>query len=416
MKFNKWTLALAAMGVVSLGSLAQAEEAKSQVLTAVSSTTLSGYVDTSAIWKFGTGNTLVGRSFDGTAKQDGFNLNVVKLSVGKALDEGQWSAGYQADLLFGPDAAAFNSFGTGENMAIQQAYVVMRAPAGNGLDIKMGVFNGVLGYESFDSYKNPNFSRSLGFALEPLQHTGVLASYQVAEWLSVSAGVANTVQGAINSRAVRGDGTFFGFNAADETEKTYMGSFVLTAPESMGVLKGASLYGGFVDGLGSAQGPTLNGFYSPSDITYFYAGVTVPTPIEALAFGASYDYRGTKNKDISGVTAGASYANASALYVTYQATEKLKLANRFEYATGSDGTWYTSAELTDRNNALLAETVTLDYALWANVVTRLEFRWDHYIAGAPVHAQPWGGYPYGSGPNDGDQNALSVALNVIYRF
>jgi len=56
MKFNKWTLTLAAAGVVSLGSVAQGEEAKNQVLTALSSTTLSGYVDTSAIWKFGTGN------------------------------------------------------------------------------------------------------------------------------------------------------------------------------------------------------------------------------------------------------------------------------------------------------------------------------------------------------------------------
>ena len=59
MKYNKWTLCLAASGVVSLGSVIQAEEAQkqmSQVMTAVAATTLSGYVDTSAIWKFGTGN------------------------------------------------------------------------------------------------------------------------------------------------------------------------------------------------------------------------------------------------------------------------------------------------------------------------------------------------------------------------
>ena len=42
MKYNKWTLGLAAAGVVSLASAARAEEAQkqmSQVLTAVSSTT-----------------------------------------------------------------------------------------------------------------------------------------------------------------------------------------------------------------------------------------------------------------------------------------------------------------------------------------------------------------------------------------
>ena len=57
MKLNQWTLALAAAGVVSLESMVQAEEKEQKMnplLTAVSSTTLSGYVSTSAIWKPGT--------------------------------------------------------------------------------------------------------------------------------------------------------------------------------------------------------------------------------------------------------------------------------------------------------------------------------------------------------------------------
>ena len=44
MKINKWTLGLAAVGAISLGSVAQAEEAKEAVKTALSSTVLSGYV------------------------------------------------------------------------------------------------------------------------------------------------------------------------------------------------------------------------------------------------------------------------------------------------------------------------------------------------------------------------------------
>ena len=56
MKFNKWTVALAALGVVSLASAAKAEEKASPVMTALASTTISGYVDTSAQWNFGTGN------------------------------------------------------------------------------------------------------------------------------------------------------------------------------------------------------------------------------------------------------------------------------------------------------------------------------------------------------------------------
>src|SRR5437773_114001 len=112
MKYNKWTLGLAAAGVVSLASAAQAEEAQhqtSQVLTAVSSTTLSGYVDTSMIWKPGTGNAnLPGRAFDGVGKLDGFNLNVAEIQLEKPLSEDQWAAGYRVQLLVGPDANGYN--------------------------------------------------------------------------------------------------------------------------------------------------------------------------------------------------------------------------------------------------------------------------------------------------------------------
>ena len=46
MKFNKWTLGLAAVGAVSMASAVRADEAKmSAVETALSNTTISGFVD-----------------------------------------------------------------------------------------------------------------------------------------------------------------------------------------------------------------------------------------------------------------------------------------------------------------------------------------------------------------------------------
>jgi hypothetical protein len=389
MKFNKWTLTLAAAGVVSLGSVAQGEEAKNQVLTALSSTTLSGYVGTSAIWKLGTGNTFMpGRAYDGPAKQDGFNLNVIKLTLEKPLDEGQWSAGYKVDLLFGPDATYFKSFSGGgpasQDFAVQQAYVNLRAPVGNGLDFKMGVFDSIIGYESFDSYKNPNYSRSYGYAMTPRTHTGLLATYQVAEWMSLMAGVADTTFGTVNERALRPSGF------ATESEKTYMAGLVLTAPESFGAMKGAALYAGVVNGLNGATSPAI----SPTDITCWYAGVSVPTPLTGLSVGASYNYTGNTASG-AGFARSSFYANASSLYLTYQATEKLKFANRFEYATSTLGD-------------VMGETFTLDYSLWANVITRAEFRWDHDLNSQNI----FGGV---AGLNQ-QKNAYSLALNVIYKF
>ena len=51
MKFNKWTVGLAAIGVISLASAARADEKMSQLQTALSNTTLSGFVDTAATWR-----------------------------------------------------------------------------------------------------------------------------------------------------------------------------------------------------------------------------------------------------------------------------------------------------------------------------------------------------------------------------
>jgi hypothetical protein len=253
----------------------------------------------------------------------------------------------------------------------------------------MGVFESPIGYESFDAYKNPNFSRSYGFSLEPKAHTGVMASYQVVDWMSVAAGVANTVDNTINGRPWRAAAQ------ASESEKTYLGAITVTAPESLGFLKGGTLYAGVVNGL-----PSLG---NATDITLYYVGGTVPTPLTGLSVGACYDYRG----DTQIGATPSTYANAAALYLSYQATEKLKVNNRFEYATGSVGTWGAPAGATENEEAFIGETVTLDYSLWANVVTRAEFRWDHDLTARRGAAAAFG--------ND-DKNALSLALNVIYKF
>src|SRR5213595_663404 len=261
MKFNKWTLGLAAGGVVSLASAVQAEEAQkpmSQLNTLVSATTLSGFVDTSIIWKPGTGDAnLPGRAFDGVGKLDGFNLNVVELNLEKPLSEDQWAAGYKVSLLFGPDATGFNTsanaFAGASDFSVKEAYVNLRVPAGNGIDFKVGSFTTIIGYESFESYLNPNYSRSFGWQLEPTQHTGVLASYKATDAVSFSAGIANSWGPGINGRPVRTGGT------AKESEKTYMASVSVTAPESWGFLKDSAWYFGIIDGLaGNTSGATGN--------------------------------------------------------------------------------------------------------------------------------------------------------------
>ena len=396
MKFNKWTLGLAALGAVSLTSVAQAEEKMNAVQTALSTTTISGYIDTSMQWNPGTGDVnLPGYAFGGAGKADGFNLNVVQLTISKALDESEWAAGYRADLWFGPDA---NTLATGSptsgdvgfensDLAIRQAYVALRTPVGNGIDWKVGVFDTILGYETLESGNNPNMTRSYGFTLEPTTQTGLLATYRFTESIAISGGIADTVGPSINNRANP---------PKAESFKAYTGSIALTAPSDWSWLAGSSLYGGVLCGFDAAAG-------GGQTRDNYYVGATVNTPVTGLKAGVSFDYAhmwgsATTSSVISPVFA-APLENQYAwgLYVSYQATEKMSLHGRAE-------TIREQGEVAGSNNEAYALTGTVQYNLWENVISRAEIRWDH------------GDQPSYGAATDLQRNAVMVAANLIYKF
>ena len=434
MKYNKWTVALAALGVVSFASAAKAEEKTSPVMTALSSTTISGYVDTSAEWNPGTGNAnSPPYKFGGAGKTDGFNLDVIQLRIDKPLDEQDWAAGYRADFWFGPDAKILGTdsylglANFASDFAIRQAYVALRAPIGTGLDLKMGVFDSILGYESVEAGNNPNFTRSYGHSIEPQTHTGLLASYRFCDCFSASFGIADTMGPSINSRAfptpipVGGLATLpLGGNQA-ESYKTYMGSIALTAPDSWGFLSGSTLYGGVANGF-SGSGVNVGGLAGANRSSY-YVGATVATPVTGLRAGAAFDYL-----DIHSVN-NDTWSLAG--YLSFQATEKLSFHARAEYfndkpdMTGStvaapaQGVLFNDLAF-QRKAEVLALTATVQYDLWKNVISRLELRWDHSVDGNNLFGggAPGAGIlglPVGNVAPDA-QNAFMVALNVIYKF
>lgn len=397
MKINQWTLGLAAVGLVTLPAALMAEEKLNPLLTAVTPTSISGAVSTSVQWAPGTGNAFSSPRLFQQGKADGFNLDVVSLTLDKPLDEAQWAAGYHADLWFGPDANTYNTVSSGEpaDFAIKQAYVALRAPLGNGLDLKVGVFDSIIGYESYDSYKDPNYSRSYASAIEPRTHTGVLASYQVSSLVSASAGVANTTGSTINQRANP---------PKSESFKSYMGSVAVTAPDDWGFISGSTLYAGAVNGFNTGSswgGTTLN----------LYGGVTLNTPVKGWRFGGAYDYaRRTDNH-----TDGSAKAWAVTLYSSYQLTEKASVHLRGEYAQTDVNVFGTGNQITDGDSELLGVTATVQYDLWKNVISRLELIWDHQAGDSKMKRFGGTGDPATS---DGGRvrNRYTVALNLIYRF
>jgi len=403
MKINKWTLGLAAVGLVSLAPglrAADAAAAPVPLMTALSATTISGYVDTSAVWNPGTGNANPAPYAFNAGKQDGFNVDLVDIKITKPLDEGQWAAGYTAELNVGPDAGVIE----GGFAPIRQAYVELRAPVGNGIDLKMGQWDNIIGFEGSDSYANLNWTRSYGYTIEPTEHIGLLAEYVFNPSVDLKVGVANEL--ATVARNASG-GSTFGNPATIESKKAIVSLLSLTAPDSWGSLKGSALYGGLDYGPGNAH-ENINGTGIPGhvvDKTHLYVGAVVMTPVTGLKFGAAWD--SVNNMD-NGFIEG--YASTIAAYASYHpADSKLTINGRAEYAHGSD-----FDNLVFQGKAqeakILALTGTVQYDLWANVISRLEVRWDTSADGSPH---------FGNNSSLGipsKNNELMVAANVIYKF
>ncbi len=378
MKINQWTMGLAAAGVISFAAVAQAEEKPThQVLTAVSSTALSGYVSTSVGWAPGKAVPNKLRSFQKAGDQ--FSLDVIDIKLSSALAEGEWASGYNVELWLGPDAIDLgNQIGSGGGnggIAIKNANVVLNIPVGNGIQAKIGVFDTIVGYESANSIENPNYARSFGYTIEPTSHTGLLLSYKVVDALSISAGVANTADANVNQGA-RGN----------NSQQTWLASASLTAPDSLGFLKGAVLTAGVVDGFTSGSAPTA------SDQTLVYVGATLPTGIDKLTLGVAWDHLNIRKSTTD--------VDALAVYLSLKTCEKSTLNARVEYVVAGQG----NAGATEA----FATTLTFDYKLWANVVSRLEYRWDHDLNGANGAATVSG--------SQGNNNGQSLTAQIAYKF
>jgi len=380
MKFNKWTLGLAAVGAVSLASAARADETN-MLMTSLSATTISGYVDVAA--QYNVGNVNPGTVPAGTAfnKVDNISLNDVDIAFDKPEDESPWASGYHIELNYGTDAVgvtgnggqAVAASGTA-GLAIRQAYVVLRTPLGNGIDWKIGIQDDIIGYEGNTDGGNPNYTRSVGYFYEPTTLLGLIGSYKICNAVTVQAGIADATSPFV----------------ATSSDKTAAAAIALTAPDSWGWAKGATLNAGVL----------LN--IENHGVQNYYAGLSLPTPISVLKVGASFDLIAVNNQAprfVPGNTQNDS-GWVGAVYATIQPTDKLSFNLRGEYYDLTGGALNPYGAGNGRGEEA---TATLSYSLWANVTSRVEARWDHVDSGDAFGLTPVA-------------DSFLVAANIIYTF
>jgi len=322
MKMNKWTMALAAAGVVSLSSVAQAQEAAAGADALAASTTLSGYVSTSYTMSDTAGANLGKTNEDA----DKFKLDVVSLTLSSAQGAGEYATGYTVGMWVGPDDQSSTG---GQDFELTQANIDLRLPVGNGIDLKVGYMPTIVGYEVYEYTGNAFFQRGLGFFVEPTHHTGVLASYQVSDALSVSVGLANN-QGNQQANDETGIG---GGNAM-------LASVSYTVGDGAGPLSGTEIYAATVQ--------------DTAEVDYWYASIGLPIPVEGLSVDLAADWVDSDNGNDDEIYQ---------IYAAYTLSDKATLNARYEFGT-SDTNSYTDLE---------SVAVGISYDLWDNVISRVEW-------------------------------------------
>ena len=110
---------------------------------------------------------------------------------------------------------------TDETVSLTQANIDLRVPVGTGLNLKVGYFGKLIGYEVYEYTDNAFFQRGVSFFAEPTHHTGILASYQINDDLELTAGVIN-------------DGSAVANNNQGDSDGAYAGAINYTAPNSLG--------------------------------------------------------------------------------------------------------------------------------------------------------------------------------------
>ena len=160
----------------------------------------------------------------------------------------------------------------------------------------------------------------------------------------------------------------------------------LTAPKNWGWLADSSWTAVVINGF-SAAVPNGGGAAGNGNLTHYYTGLTLATPVTGLKAGVAVDYRHIHD------TAAKDDTWIYGVYASYQATEKLSLHMRGEYVDDKAGL-FAPAGSGITQERVFELTYTVQYDLWKNVISRAEVRWDHASNG-----QLYGGAVAGTDAN-----------------
>ena len=377
-KTNHWTLGLAAAGLISAPGMLCAQDAAAGAEALAASATLSGYVSTGYRYNSGSGTT----GYSKASSANAFSLDVVDLKLSSAQGDGAMDTGYTVELWLGPLASTRPVDSNGNNdqtVAVEQANIDLHIPTGNGIDLKIGHFNTIVGYESDHHSTNPHYTQSWGLTIEPTHHTGILGSYRVNDQLGIGLGLANTAYGS----AMNG-------TAANASTKALLSKLDYTLPDNLGLLSGKTINLAYIDGRGqnSPSVATSQPLGASTKKQHLYVGIRDINLRDDLSLGFAYDL------DMGQGTGPDNWSMHS--YLAYSINDEATLRFRYGYVDAPEVKYGNMSQGFEGHSY----TTTLEYKIWENVLSRVEWRYDDSegVAGA------------------GTSSSNSFFLNLVYLF
>ena len=325
---------------------------------------LYGYVDVSYTQNFKnpTPNVNQNRVFD--VDSNSFRVQLAQIVLEKEAKTGGAladAAGFRLKLNFGEDAEFTGGSISGDDVDFQEVYAQFIAPFGNGLDLRMGRMNTLIGYEVIESPYNPNFSRSWLFGFgQPFTTTGLRGSYDFNDQVSFSIGVINDFRGSIS----------------DNNNSKGVESALSVSPTDWLGLTAYGFFSGNTGNQGNDDGLLLGG------------GIIDIQALESTEIVLEAYYANQENGAANGRNARW---NGVAGYIIHDFTEQWGIRFRgeiFEDASGAascfgDGTKGGAGKpgscAPGRGGAgqtLWETTYTLQYKPVPSLMTRLEYRYD----------------------------------------
>ncbi len=334
-----------------------------RLLSKTSGLSLYGYVDTSYTYNFNQPQNGVNhlRIFD--VDSNAFRMHMAQVVLekeGKTDGSHLDRAGFRAKLNFGEDSQFTGGSDFNDEVDFQEAYVQYIAPIGNGLDLRMGRMNTLIGYEVIESPYNPNFTRSWLFGLgEPFTTTGARAAYQFNDWVGVAVGgISSFTQGP-----------------GDNNANLSVESAIYLTPNDMVSLTGFFFYG--------AEG---NRNAATGDLTLF-GGIASLQATEATSLVVEAYLANQANASTISPSGNARW-NGVAAYLIHDFTEQWGVRFRGEIFEDAGGARTCGGTAGTRPNAnvcfgatpvaqtLWEGTATLQFKPVPSLITRLEFRYD----------------------------------------